>query len=441
MNFLLRSALALIFIVAIGLSSAPPGLTSSAAAADGAFSLDGEVQKGEQMVQALGITEALGPLAPIALSPFFALTMLSGASILAGTGILPDFVANNPIMGTSSVLNNGFIFAGLLLLSLATAAPKLTKVTKPFAQAVDQIEAHAGIISIVAVQLLSQLQLGETANAEQANVVLYQAGILSFTQTTLIAAFSAINIFVVNTVKFFFEVLILLSPFPGVDAAFEAANKGVAGFLVAVYVFNPWVAAGLNLLIFFLSLLIFAWAYRRAMYMKSILGDPILGWIAEAIFRCKPVTLTSSHVPRTGHAQFANPNVVLKAFAGRSFQGLKTKTRGVLVAADDGVYFVKKRFFRSPLIVKMPQDGHRIEVSKGLLSNTVRFVNDAGDSAMNILFTRRYNDIFVQVESALGAVSRGETAEGARQSAVAASKSIGAAIKGDGRDAIRAELA
>ena len=71
-----------------------------------------ESQKGQNLAEKMGITETLGPLAPVALSPFFGLACLSGTSILCEKGILPE---NDFLMG-NEVLNNGWvflIFAGL----------------------------------------------------------------------------------------------------------------------------------------------------------------------------------------------------------------------------------------------------------------------------------------------------------------------------------------
>ena len=45
--------------------------------------------KGDQIAKKITNIEILAPLAPVALSPFFGITCLSGASILASRGILP----------------------------------------------------------------------------------------------------------------------------------------------------------------------------------------------------------------------------------------------------------------------------------------------------------------------------------------------------------------
>ncbi len=401
-----------------------------------ATNLDAEQREGQKLADR--IAQNIGPLAPIALSPFFALTCLSGASLLADSGIpLLDGLQKNAVLGAGSPLHHWAVFTGLLALSVVTALPKLTKVTKPLAQAVDQLEAHAGIVAVVAVQFLSSLHLGGEPAAPAA--IVFQAGIFSFSANVLIAAFSAVNIFVVNTVKFFFEVLIWLSPFPVVDAAFEAANKSVAAFLLAIYVWSPWAGLSLNLLIFAVCLLIFSWARRRVIYMRGVLGDPIFGWMAEKIFRRPPVGLTSTRLPSALASQLSGRTLVIKAFAGKSLPGVKRKARGFLVRSGDRLVFAQPRFLRRPIIVDLPQPDAGNAVQSGLLSNAAIF----GATGQELIFTRRYNTVLDGIRTQMGtppaAPSRG-AADSAR--ALAASRELGAAARvPTGRDELRAELA
>jgi hypothetical protein len=419
---------------------------ASTAASTGA-NLDAERARGEklvetggQLVQTLQLQEVLGPLAPIALSPFFALTCMSGASLLADSGILPDALANNALLGKGSALNNGFVFAGLLVLTLVTAAPKFFKVTKPLGQAIDQLEAYSGIIAIVAVQYLSKVRFG--GGGDEVAVVV-EAGIFSFTLTTLVAAFSVINIFVVNTVKFFFEVLVFLSPIPAVDAAFEVANKTVTAFLVALAVAYPWLAMVLNLMIFAMALLIFGWVYRRVVYMRCVLGDPMLGWLAENVFRKPAMTVGSTRLPTRVARSLGPCDMVLKAFAGRSYLGVKRKARGYLVSCGGKLRFVALRWFRAPFVVDLPAPGERVEVDDGLLSNCVRFKDATGETVMRVLFTRRYNDLLGDIRAALGADSApvGEASHASAREIVCASGAVGRAVKKGARETLRAELA
>lgn len=250
------------------------------------------------------------------------------------------------------------------------------------------------------------------------------------------------NIFVVNTVKYLFEVLIFLSPIPAVDALFEAANKSFAAFLLAVYVFSPALATVINLLIFAICLVIFAWSYRRVVYMRSVLGDPVLGWIAEKVFRRPAVTLLSTPLPRSLLTTLREPTMVLKAFAGRSYQGVCRKARGYLVQSGGRLHFVALRFLRPPLVVALPAEGHLLSVDKGFLSNTVRWKNDAGETVLKILFTRRYNPVLEEIRGCLGApVEPARTEVSGAEGVLASGRTFRAAVRGESRAALRAEMA
>jgi len=417
-----------------------PVATQSAGLLDGK-SLDSETKRGEQLVQKLGVTEVLGPLAPVAMSPFFALTFMSGASLLAEhTDIVPEALEKNALLGKGSPLSNGWVFTGLLALTVVTALPKLTKVTKPVAQAVDQLEAHSGIVAILAVQALSRVNLDEPAQQALAEPV-FQAGFITFTTSTLLMVFSAINVFVINTVKFFFEVMIFLSPFPTVDAIFEAANKAVAGALMAIYVWNPWVATLLNLAIFGVALLIFAWVRRRVDYLRAILGDPILGWLAEKLFRRPPVTLTSTMLNGSLAQACPSPTVVLKAFAGKRFGGLRVKSRGFFVQSQGRLQFVRRRLLRSPQVVPLPAAGHSVKVEAGFLSNSVIVENDTGEVVARVVFSRRYNSLLAALSRQLGVASAALAEGQAAAGVLAVSRSLGNAVRSGGRDTLRTELA
>ncbi len=369
------------------------------------FNLGLEQQRADALVGALPVEEVLGSLAPIALSPFFALTCLSGVSLLGSTGILPDGIANNYIMGADSPLNNEAVFFGMLILTLLTAAPKLTKVSKPFAEAVDIVEAYSGIVAAVAVQFLYGLNLEPTVEPTQVAII-YEAGffsgVINTGWTTLLMVFSVINIFVINTVKFFFEVMIMISPFPTVDAIFEAANKGFAAFLVGLYVFSPWAATFLNILMFLISLVIFTWAYRRVVFMRSVLGDPLFGWLAESLFFQKPVTITSKRLASSLEDELPNPTLVIKAFATRRSKGIKRKSKGYLVKSEGNTYFVRYRFLQKPIVKQLAMEGIRPEIGGGLLAHHVHFVNSVGDDAEKFYITKRYNRILTDIQRELG---------------------------------------
>ena len=163
----------------------------------------GDVAAAQQFSQTLGVAEWLGPMAPVALSPFFGIACLSGMSLYGQGWIATD----NAFLGEGSPLHNPAVFWVFLGLTLLTSVPRFTKVSKPFAQAVDQVETWSGILTMVILRIMMASAAPEP---EQLDVA--QLGFLSASFDVLMMLAAAINIFVINAVKFFFEMMIWITP-------------------------------------------------------------------------------------------------------------------------------------------------------------------------------------------------------------------------------------
>ena len=101
-------------------------------------------------------------------------------------------------------------------------------------------------------------------------------GVFSVTLDVLLAIAMVINILVINSVKFFFEFLVWLTPIPLLDAAFEVCNKSLCAMLMAVYAFNPAIATLLNLAILVAAALLLRWISRRVRFYRTMILDPII---------------------------------------------------------------------------------------------------------------------------------------------------------------------
>jgi hypothetical protein len=85
-----RSTLTLVCLMVLisGLTAVVP--TSAMGTKIDQSAVEIQQQKGKNLAEKMGITETLGPLAPVALSPFFGLACLSGTSMLCEMGVLPE---------------------------------------------------------------------------------------------------------------------------------------------------------------------------------------------------------------------------------------------------------------------------------------------------------------------------------------------------------------
>ena len=314
-----------------------------------------EMAKVNGLAGSVKISEWLGPLAPIAISPFFGITLLAGISQF-GSDALPfnQFISNNPI------LSNPATFWVFLTLTILTSLPRFTKVSKPAAQAIDQLETYAAIITIVLLRVLASS--GEAAEVEP---VVFQAGFFSMSADVLMSIAAIINIIVINTIKFFFEVSVWLIPFPMVDAALEVANKSVCLALMGVYAYSPTWATLINLLVFGVCLIAFRWVQRRTTYLRALLLDPI--W-----------TMLS---PRYGQ-----PQDHLTVFPQQSLGPFKAKSKLEMKPTSDGWSLTHHRFLLPAVTMQLTRDEHQPAMTKGLIANRIELAD-----GKRLLFSRRHS--------------------------------------------------
>ncbi len=350
--------------------------------------------KAQQLTKNISIVETIGPLAPVAVSPFFGLTCLSGTSILCNKGVLPE---NNFLMGNKA-LNNGLTFTAFLLLTILTSVPKLTTVSKAFAEVTDQLETYSSIIAYLIIFYLADF--GQTP--EQQQVAYYSAGIFTFTKQTILMAACVINIIVINTVKYFFELLVLISPIPTIDAIFEAANKAFAAVMAAIYAFNPWLAFVINLILFFFCLLIFKWCSRRVKYFKSILLEPLFYNMKKKIFNLSPKDPDRRFREKVS-LLYSDIKLFMKVFPNRKIRKIRKKDMAYLTQSGKELALIKFRWFANPVIEKLEKENLKFEVNRGITTNSIVIKDSQGNKINALLFSKIYNDRLEDISTVLEA--------------------------------------
>ncbi len=330
-------------------------------------------------MKAISASEWLGPLAPVALSPFFAITCLAGLSQFGG-----DYLPLNSFISNNAVLKNEFVFWLFGGLTLLTSLPRLTKVSKPFAQAMDMLETYGGIVTIIVLRFASSIPSGEPLEPIETAMVV-QMGWMSFPVDVLFSLAAIVNIIVINSVKFFFEVLVWLVPFPFVDALLEIANKGVCAGLMAVYAYNPLVATILNLILFLACLYVFAWTKRRVTYWRTMLTDPILALIWP------------SYSTWNGGR--------LNGFLKDGLGAIPAKAAVAMEKTDAGWRVTQRRWFFPASVVELPSSSFAFEVHPGVMNNSIRSQSGegAGDAeAVELVVSGRFKKHLDQISDEFG---------------------------------------
>ena len=329
---------------------------------DGSFGVD-EITATSGWVQATGVTEWMGPLAPVALSPFFGVTCLSGLALWG-----PSWATDNPMLGTTGALRSEVIFTIFLLLTILTSVPRFTKVSKPFAQAVDRIEAYAVIVILLVIKGSAMME-----SPPDEPIAMVQLGVVSFTVDALLAIAMIVNVLVINSVKFFFEFLVWLTPVPFLDAVFEVCNKTLCAMLMAIYAFSPTLATLINLAFFLVAAILFRWVSRRVRFYRTMLLDPVLAKVWPGYAK-----------PR--HAE-------LIVFNRDEFGPFPAKSRLRLRRSGteaDGWNLREANWWMPAHECTLPVEA-RVQVSRGWIMNALEACDSDTGKENVFTFSRRYN--------------------------------------------------
>jgi len=347
-----------------------------------AANLNAEVAQANQLLEQIPISEIMGPLAPIALSPFFGLTCLSGICLLTNRGILPE----NTFISEQEMLNSEISFFVLLMLTLITSIPKFSKVSKSFAQLTDHLEAYAGIVAYTAILVATHIN---QPSPEEITVV-YTAGIFSLSADSLVILLTVINIIVIHTVKFFFELLAFISPVPAVDAAFEVLNKTTVTALMFIYSLSPAVAFALNILIFLCALILFRWARTWIKYFREIVLLPTIRLLIGK-YGHNHFSLDRKKVPPKLRKHLDGDATVIPAFPLRKSRKWRKRQRSYLFVTADLCILACHKLFANPMVETYDSRKFTAEMESGLLTNRVVFIDRQTGVRMPVVFSRQYS--------------------------------------------------
>ena len=313
---------------------------------------------------ASGVTDWLGPLAPVALSPFFGVTCLSGLALWG-----PSWISDNAILGAAGPLGNEWLFGIFLVLTLLTSLPRLTKVSKPFAQAVDRLETYAVIVILLAVKFVMSTEASGDEAIAALQVPVMQFGVVSFTLDTLLSIAMIVNILVINSVKFFFEFMVWLTPVPFLDAVFEVCNKSLCATLMAIYAYSPALATGINLVLLLIAALMLRWISRRVRFYRTMVLDPIVAKLW------------------TGFGTPRRPELIV--FPQDDCGPFPAKSRLKLSSSGDGITLNQGNWW-SPEKTHLFSSDAKPTVRRGWVMHTMEIKD--GEHVTQLKFSRRYSD-------------------------------------------------
>ncbi|MEM9643773.1 MAG: hypothetical protein AAF989_02170 [Planctomycetota bacterium] len=320
-----------------------------------------------ELTDQLNVADWLGPLAPVALSPFFGIALLSGLSLHG-----PDWITDNALLGASGPLQSPTLFWIFVGLTALTSLPRLTKVSKPFAQAVDRLEAYSVVVILLVIKVVASMEASSGAEVAEMSAPVFHLGIFSFTVDTLLALAMVVNVLVINSVKFFFEFLVWLTPVPFLDAVFEVCNKSLCAVLMAIYAYSPAVATVINLALLVVAAVMLRWISRRVRFYRTMILDPILA-------RC-----WSGFGTPARHELIVFPKAAIGPFPAKSRLRLAANESGDGWCLRDAGWWATER------VHELAPESH-LHLRRGWVMHTVESAGEHGGPMVQLTTSRRYD--------------------------------------------------
>lgn len=161
-------------------------------------------------------------------------------------------------------------------------------------------------------------------------------------------------------VRFAFDVLIWLSPFPLVDFLFETAKNVVSLAILGLYFLSPTLAAVVAGLFLLVSLLLYGWAVRILDLAFGVVLRPLLARFFPSLRTglVEPDVVSRLGLPEG--SRIATPATAL------ALRGVPKRRSGALVQTEAGLFFVPRTWLRKPRRYPLGQGAQRPVLSRGL---------------------------------------------------------------------------
>jgi hypothetical protein len=267
--------------------------------------------------------QVFGPMPAIAGTPFLGMAVLSGAALFSDT----DFVRNsdsavlrgfrdNALLAEARRYSTLPLFSALIGLSLLTWMANSGKIRGAVGKLLRAAEDSSMLVTYALLAAVTFFGAGNAAPASKVALM----GVWDMPANVVLPIGFTLALMVMMTVRYAFDVIIWLSPFPFVDFAFESLKKLLSLGFLALYFASPTAASVLGLMVLLPALFLYGWALRILSFAFRIVLRPVLARLLPEL--------------RTDVTEDATPPA-----AALAVRGLRRRTPGKLLRTPEGLVF------------------------------------------------------------------------------------------------------
>lgn len=355
------------------------------------------------------LEEVFGPLPAIGSTPFLGLAVLTGVALFADQ----PFVVNsswpivrrlrrNALVLEARNYASWWLLGALVILALITGLANSGKLEGGLGKLARGGENVIGGLAyfVVAIGALTTNSVGAASVA--AHPAAMSASVVpafEWSTLTLIVA-GAVALSAMMVVRFALDLVIWLNPVPFIDFVFETCKAIFSLAFLAIYLFNPLIAAILGAVLLIPCLLLLPWAARLLSFAYRIIFSPILAYVSRAF----APSLVEPHLAR----RIAGGDDVGLACRGNVLKarGLR-KRQGIVILQSGGCTRLHPRW-RKKRARDLCQPGEQVLLGRALGWIEVRVVGEDARPLDRIALPRSMVAHFDALRDLLGARDAGD---------------------------------
>jgi hypothetical protein len=293
------------------------------------------------------LQQVFGPMPAVAGTPFLGLAVLSGAALFSDT----DFVRNSDSPFVRGFHDNALLaearryatlplFLSLIALALLTYMANSGKIRGAVGKMLRAAEDSSVLVTYALLALVTLFGAARAAPAPKVALM----GLWSVPTDILVTVGLAMALGVMMTVRFAFDVLIWLSPFPFIDFTFETLKKLLSLTFLALYFLSPVAASSVGLLVLLPALFLYGWALRIFSFAFRIVLRPLF---VRLFPESRPAIVDEHLRARFAPSQKDREQITVAVPASAlAVRGVRRRAPGAVLRTPEGVFFVTTSWFR-----------------------------------------------------------------------------------------------
>ena len=289
------------------------------------------------------------------------------------------------------------------------------QIANPYA-AVFLIDKLIGYISTVAISLLpfvtNDALEKDPPGIKAGAAVARSAGILGKPSgssgpewhTYLLAAITVVVISViyycVYTCVNNLEVIIAAIPVKGTSFIWQLIKGGLHIVLVLLQIFAPVVSLVVSIILAVAGVILFRVLSRVAAYYKDVYISTVLARIFK---RNDPVPRVEKHVPLKLRKLYPDMEIAMAVYKFTGLAKMPKRTKLWLIKDKDGVYIVRNRLIRKPVVMPWSDVQKNYEGKKIYMESCLRFIRvRTEDKYLELIMSVRYKPELPMLSELLG---------------------------------------